>query len=233
MEKYRFNNLERFVIWKNYDYKCFWCGEPLRFKDTTVDHVFPENVLEIPGKLEQIKFHYQLPDSFEINNFENWVSAHAICNSRKHKKLFANSPFFIMSLTEINKKSEQIKKEYQKFCSNQSKDRVLGKLISDLENNTISPDDLIELLKKEIPFENVSSVPLLKTNERTHIPEGAKILEINRREGYVRVVVGNRAGNVPIDEVPDRSWMCWTCHNYGPWNGNQCINCGHFSSPFD
>lgn len=106
-------------------------------------------------------------------------------------------------------------------------------MISDLENNIISSDDLIELIKLQIPFENISAVPLLNKNEIMHIPKGVQILEVNRKGGYVRIVLGNRAGNVPIDEIPERNWMCDYCHSYGPWNGNQCINCGHFSNPFD
>ena len=233
MKKYKFTNLERLVIWENYDNKCFWCGEPLRFNDTSVDHVIPESLLENPEKLNQVKFLYKLPENFEINNFENWVPAHMKCNSRKGIKIFENSPVMIMILEQLLKKSEKLKTEYEKLKHRQSKDKVVGKLVSDLENNTISSDDLIELLKDIIPFENASPVPLLKKNEITHIPEDAKVLSVDRNNRHIRVVLGNRAGNVPMDEMPERSWMCDYCHNYGPWNGNQCIICGHFSSPFD
>lgn len=115
MGKYRFNNLEKFVVWKGYECKCFWCGEPLEFKNTSIDQVIPESLLETIGKFEQIKLLYKLPGEFEINNFENWVPAHANCNSRKNKKIFSNSPVMLMVLDQIVKNAEKIKGQYEKY----------------------------------------------------------------------------------------------------------------------
>ena len=83
MTKYKFSNTERFVVWKAYDCKCFWCGEPLEHKQTTIDHVFPEKLLDSKIDFDRMKHFYSLPNDFQINEFCNWVPSHNNCNNKK------------------------------------------------------------------------------------------------------------------------------------------------------
>lgn len=201
----------------------------------SIDHIMPENLLESPENLENIKRDYKLSHDFNINGFENWVPAHNNCNSRKGTKLYTNSPIFIAALGVVSKKSENIKKEYEKLKSSQHKDNAFAKLMIDLEKNSILYDDLaelyhdlVELLKKQMPFGIVSQVPILKENERNHIPEGAQILSIDQNKRYISIVMGDgRRGEVPIDNEPHINWLCPRCKQYGPWNGIICISCGY------
>ena len=231
MSKYVFSNTERFVIWKKYDYKCFWCGEPLEHKHTTIDHVFPENLLEMPDELKRIKRTYSLPVEFEINDFCNWVPAHSNCNAKKSRKVFINSPAFLMIVDQVIKKADDVKKSYQNLKKRIKKDKVIMKLLSDLENNSITTKDLYKLVEATNNYPIYNPKPIINTEELTHLPEGWQVISINRDHGKIRITNGSIGADIPIDVDPDRSWMCPTCKNYGPWNGNRCAICGYSSFP--
>lgn len=83
MAKYRFKTEQRFALWKASDRKCFWCGEPMVFREVTVDHIFPERLLNEPQELQRIAAEYGLGTEFAINDFCNWVPAHGRCNQEK------------------------------------------------------------------------------------------------------------------------------------------------------
>lgn len=231
MTKYKFSNTERFVVWKAYDCKCFWCGEPLEHKQTTIDHVFPEKLLDSKIDFDRMKHFYSLPNDFQINEFCNWVPSHNNCNNKKSYNLITNSPAFLMIVESIIKKSSQVKKAYDNLTKQISKDKLLMKLLSDLEKNKITNEDLILLLNDTSKF--YIDIPEVTEDELTHVPAGWKVMSINRQLGKLRVVSGNYAGDVPIEIMPDNSWICPTCQKYGPWDGNKCASCGHYNSPFE
>lgn len=231
MSKYKFNNAERFIVWKTYDCKCFWCGEPIEHMNTTVDHVFSESLLDDTAELERVKLFYSLPDDFEINDFCNWVPSHGNCNSKKSKKLFKKSPAFVMVVEQIAKKAVVAKKAYYKLLSQNSKDKVIMKILADLDNDTISDEDLFTLLETTSKY--YFNIPKLDQDELLHVPDGWKIVSIDRKHGRIRVINGDGSGYVPIGEKPDSTWLCPICKNYGPWDGVKCTMCGHFIDPMD
>lgn len=229
MIKYKFSNTERFIVWKSYGCKCFWCGEPLEHQQTSIDHLFPEKLLADKIEFNRIKLVYSLPTDFEINDFCNWVPAHISCNSKKASKLLKNSPAFLIIVEKVIKQSTAVKKSFQNLKKRILKDKVIMKLLADLENNNISDHDLLNLLESTSIYH--LNMPELFDNEITHLPKGWKVLSIDRKVGKMRVVSGFSAGDIPIDKEPDKSWMCPTCYCYGPWNGNKCLSCGHHHHP--
>ena len=109
-KKHKFSSPERFALWQIHKFQCFWCGEPLRIVDCTVDHVIPESLLEKPDALQRRHDYYSLPEGFEINNFCNWVPCHAKCNSKKKETLHKASPAMIAILHELDKKAIEAQK---------------------------------------------------------------------------------------------------------------------------
>jgi len=229
MKKYKFSTTEKFVIWNSYSNKCYYCGEPLKFDKTTIDHLFPEHLLNKKLELEKIKLNYSLPTDFKINDFCNWVPAHSSCNGKKSVSIINNSPMFLLAIERIQEKSKVIKKRYNKLKKTVAKDKIIGKLLMDLEKDNITQEDLLSLIEStSIYFYNK---PKIHKKQLTHLPNGWKVLSLNERDGVIGVTNGLISGNIPTDITPHASWACGTCHSYGPWDGNKCCNCGHYNSP--
>jgi len=226
MTKYIFNNLERFVVWNTYGCKCFWCGEPLPFKDITIDHVLPEDLIEKPDEFQRIKINYQLQDDFDINNFCNWVPSHSNCNSRKSRSVFENSPAMIFILHKLYSKAKDVHSSYNKLQKRQDKDKIIGKLLAELEIGKISDYDLIVLLK-QINSRHAWKFQEIEKDKLTFVPKGWEIMSENKNKRYLSITNGVIAATVPTDIEPDRTWFCYNCKNYGPWMGNRCVNCGY------
>ena len=213
------------LFWNSLECKCFWCGVPLSLLETSIDHVIPESLIEKPDELERIKINYHLPDNFEINNFCNWVPAHSNCNSRKSKNIFDNSPAFIFILQQLCRQSKKSELQYLRLIKRQKRERIIGKLMADIELANITDTDLIELLKLtnsrySWKYNQIDKEKLI------HVPEGWEVIEENARKGYLVITDGIGLATVPTNEEPDRTWFCYNCRSWGPWSGNRCINCG-------
>ena len=144
MRKYKFSQIERFAIWKAYNYLCFHCERNLKWKDLTIDHLFPESLLNNPKGFVIIKKAYSLKSDFHINDFVNWVPAHDICNNKKGDFLPLRSTDFAM----VNKLSAIARNTHDKLLTEQCKDEVLGKILSHLENGSIISSELYKLIEK-------------------------------------------------------------------------------------
>jgi len=232
MEKYRFNIHEKFSVWKAFDCKCFWCSEPMSFKHVTIDHLFPENLLESPTALEQIKVKYNLPDFFEINDFSNWVPAHSYCNSSKGARIIRESNGFHMLIEKVLKTSSNSCRIYGKMLRIKKKDKVIGDILTNLRNNTITNHDLLSLFERtkigEYNYLNIIN------NLKIMIPPGWEFAGFDDFKNMY-VTKGTRSGIVPvrerIEEI-DHTWKC-TCGNYGPWQGTRCLSCGQQNNGWD
>jgi hypothetical protein len=147
-KKHRFSYIERVSVWQAYDGQCFWCGEPLPLKHLTVDHVIPESLLSDPEVLERIKHEYRLPARWEINSYANWVPAHPDCNGRKAANLLPSSPAFLLLLDGVVKRAPRSKALDQHWRKQRRGDRVLAHLMVALEDNTLTPADVLAVLEQ-------------------------------------------------------------------------------------
>ncbi len=145
MAKYNFSKAQRYALWKIHDGRCFWCGEPIRYRDVTIDHVIPESLADKPDELARIKTLFSLPDEFQINGYCNWVPCHGTCNSSKQDKIFKASPAMVKILEGIEKQSEEAAQIEQKVINNKQIDGILGRLDALVEKDAISNVELVEL----------------------------------------------------------------------------------------
>lgn len=224
--KYQFSAAERFGVWEVYGGQCFWCGMPIEFPQTTVDHIIPETYADKPQELARIKVLYGLGDSFEINGFTNWVPAHGICNSEKGKQLFTPSPAMVAFLHEVAKRAPKAKAVSEKVIADGKKAKILARLETAIGAGIVSKSDIEELFSgiEPLPSEGAAGLPILR-----HITPQWRVL---RAEGNRLVVTdGTRVGMTSAEEEADFSWLCGNCHHYGPWNGVICLTCGVRSQP--
>lgn len=228
ISKYKFNNTEKYSVWQTHGFKCYWCGVPLELMHVSIDHLLPENLSDKPDEFQRIKNHYLLPETFKINDFCNWVPTHNNCNSKKGHTIFNNSPAFLAFITDVIKKSDQARNTYQKLVVKRNKDKIIGKIVSNLEQNYITNEDLILLLKDTCNIQEVET----KTSEiRIKIAGEWKVISTNNNLAVVSN--GHLVGITPTSRNPDVSWTCPYCGSLGPWSGVRCLTCGRMSDPND
>jgi hypothetical protein len=161
-KKKKFNELERFAIWKCHGERCWRCTEPLSFKETTIDHFFPENLLDEDDKRKAILIKYGLnDDKFKINGFENWLPCHNHCNLKKGTVIPEFVPGNMLILNKLIAKSEVVKRTVLKLSSDKNKDKVFASILYSLDNGAISYEDLIDFIN---PLNNEVKVQLLPKN---------------------------------------------------------------------
>ena len=225
MEKYKFSSTERFVIWKTYSYRCFHCGQPLKWRDLTVDHLLPECLLYRPDYFDAIKDEYSLKSDYSINEFGNWVPAHDRCNNRKSNFVPYRSELFAKKIEKVIIFSNIARKVFDRLLKQRHKDKILAKILSKLENSTINTADLYQLIEKSTIL--YFGLPETEPEDIIHVPDKWKIMRINKQKKYLTVTDGQRMGIVPMAYHPHTSWRCPSCKRYGPWNENKCLACGN------
>jgi len=225
MGKYKFSHIERFVIWKTYNYRCFHCGLPLKWKELTIDHLLPECLLYRSGSFSAIKKEYCLKNDFCINDFGNWVPAHDNCNNTKADYVPHHSPYFAEMIEKANHFSHVARNVYRKLIKHCSKDKVLAQILSKLKDGSITTSDLYQLIEKTTIL--YFGFPAVEPEDILHLPDKWKIMRVNKKQKYLTVTDGKETGIVPLAFLPHCSWRCPSCRHYGPWEKNRCLRCGN------
>lgn len=145
--KYRFSTPQRFGVWLAHGSRCFWCERPIEFRDATVDHVVAESVQNKPKKLQALRDLYALGDHFHVNDYENWVPSHGICNGRKGVHLEPSaSAAMIEIFRRLRSKASAARRIAKPFETEQPRSKVFARILTAIENGTVTADDIRELL---------------------------------------------------------------------------------------
>lgn len=220
MDKRKFNLFERYAIWKCHEERCGLCSEPMRYKQVTVDHFFPETLLENDKERIEILKEYGINDiDFNINDFENWLPAHAICNQQKSTKIPKFSPGHALILENLISKSDKVRQTYLKMSQDKKKDKIFLYLINALEQEKISFDDLLESIKPFSEKENIQFIP----NDIILLSGGYWFHRENiAREGYCTCEQNHCVGY-------NEKVYCYFPSDLSPW----VIKTGLFSKCYD
>ena len=77
----RFNIKIRVAVWRANDRKCFFCSEPVEFRNLEIDHIIPEGI--DPQLLSATLRRLAMPPDYDLNSLPNLVPTHHDCNRRK------------------------------------------------------------------------------------------------------------------------------------------------------
>jgi hypothetical protein len=168
MGKHRFTKAEEFAIWKHHGPWCFWCEEPLRWIEVTIDHYIPEYLENYPAELDEVRAQYGLPSNFVVNDYCNWLPCHAHCNRNKGPELPIPIHVAASILRSLAKHAEKIRSIEQKIKNDVKKDRLIGQVAVALEANKLARDEVRALLAQ----------PAIQQDED---------IELLRRETYLDV----------------------------------------------
>lgn len=147
MKKRIFSPAEKYAIWHCHGRRCWLCFEPLRLKDTTVDHFFPESLLTDDARRMEILREYGLGDDFDINSFMNWLPCHNHCNQIKGDRTLGFVPGYMLILQQLIKLAPKVQQTANTISSNARKDELFGKLFAALESEALTIDDLRQLME--------------------------------------------------------------------------------------
>jgi hypothetical protein len=146
-KKRRSSYAERYAVWLCHGPKCWWCHEPLRIWETTIDHVLPESLLDDEAARRDILTQYGLPESFNINGYENWLPCHTHCNQQKGAIALTFVPGHKAILDRLKSKAGEAERAARSVTANIAKDKVFRSIFAGLEQRTISVRDLEDLLQ--------------------------------------------------------------------------------------
>jgi hypothetical protein len=145
MAGFRFSYTQRYAIWKAYGGRCFYCEQPIDFRELTIDHIVPESLLNDLPQLANLRTEYGIDDvvpGFQINDVLNWVPAHARrCNAGKSNSSLPKK-LLLLCLQEVQKKLPSVKEEMDKLEQSRSRSHAIGSLSSAIENSHLSIDDV-------------------------------------------------------------------------------------------
>jgi hypothetical protein len=159
-KKRKFDILERYAIWKFNEERCWLCTEPLLFKEVTIDHFFPENLLLDKPLRDTVLGEYGLNDElFQINGFENWLPSHHKCNEKKSTEPPKFIPGNVIVISKLIQKSEKVKKTVLKLKKTSQNSKVFARLLYALENQKITTEDLADFINPHLNNEKIEILP--------------------------------------------------------------------------
>ena len=222
--KYRFSPAERYGVWEAHNCQCFWCGHPVSFLDTTIDHVIPEVYEYNEDDFRRIQTSYGLPNTFQINGFENWVPAHSYCNARKGRESVWS---FTRDCGNSRKGAERVL-EAQRKCEKLLADKKNGAIVAWIESavsrKIVSVAEIEALIHKieseayEINRGSPLGIEDALGSRRRDVPEGWDLVRVEGRLLFLEK--RGCTGFTSADFPPDPSWQCAKCrftgHGTGP-----------------
>lgn len=155
----------RETLWKVYKKRCFYCLDPLSYKNLHIDHVIPRSIDK-----KKVIDEYNLEPQFEFDSYYNLVPSCTSCNIKKSSNLFEKMRMlYLLDVIERNiSKLENFEKSLRKKDDDAElsiniqkaikEDKVFEilKIINENTLTTLEHGALIEILKKIHPISMLS-----------------------------------------------------------------------------
>jgi len=229
MSKYKFKPNERYALLEVHDWKCYQCSTPIVLNTMQVDHLIPESILLDMDELARIIKYYSLPTDFNINSYENWAPMCPTCNSKKKDTKMRQSEALLFRFEELAKKAMKARKIEARLNREKELDQQMISLLDSIFSNEINLLDVIRTLNAFLDADKILRIDnSMIGSVKTLVGNQWKPIDVDS-QGLVIVSNGVQNGLTPDIDHTTIHWMCPTCGEYGPWNGCQCLSCGHFS----
>ena len=219
---YRFSAPERYAVFTAHRERCWLCNERVSLSDFQVDHIIPESLGGKP-ELKAILVGYGVPETFNINSYENWAPAHPACNLKKTNLVLRPSPIIQAQVQLAERRAAKARDLAEKYASDRRIDSAIQELIFAHETGRLSGKQqqrvvgVLAALHRENREAEDKAEPLNFAPWLTIVGETEHYYHLQGPGGMV--------GSRPKAEKLDPSWDCPRCGPTG-WNGARCITCG-------
>lgn len=231
MGKYKFSRVERFAVWQTYGGACYWCRSPIKFSVMEVDHLIAESLANDAEALKKTISEFGLPETFNVNEFANWVAACGECNRQKAAMKIRNSPKFLFVLGQVSDRADRCRELAKDLLTDKEKDNLLAKLAAAIERSEFDENEFKEvganLFAKYTP-----AIQVLKSCTEGLYLKGEWYIVNRHGSGLVSVAGPKGVGVTVIGDDPDPNYKCEKCGDWGPWQGIKCVGCGHSQEPW-
>jgi predicted RNA-binding Zn-ribbon protein involved in translation (DUF1610 family) len=159
----------RVALWKANQQRCFYCSDPISYRDLEIDHLVPQKIQK--KELENLCQRIALPMDFDPDALYNLVPAHHNCNNRKAGDLFTDKTL-LFYLEIWAKKQKNVNCELQRFERSAAHDQHLIAIAKSVESGEITKQQIVQF---------VASIPRPanpKPSEPLVITFGANVSEL-------------------------------------------------------
>lgn len=231
MSNYKFDNNERYAVWKTLGPNCQWCKEPVEYKDCHIDHIIPETLINDSQNLAKVFTNYGLETSFNLNSFENWVPIHPSCNQSKSAIVIHGTPIIQQLLEHVKSKvteTEALRDKWKNQNQTAKLERIIEKgFLSGTIDRQVINNIFLRIDDSVSPIVGMTASTI--NNQVIYIPQINNWKVIKTETEFYTVEKEGKTGILPIGSTPDPKWLCINCKHYGPWDGNKCLNCNKTS----
>jgi 5-methylcytosine-specific restriction endonuclease McrA len=117
----------RLALYEEWDRRCIWGREPLRFNELEIDHLIPKSLSG--EELDRILADYGLPSSFDLYALTNLVPSCRFCNATKGSKPVPSAPIIKVHLEKARKLAPKIQLRADEFERDQDMDSALARIL--------------------------------------------------------------------------------------------------------
>lgn len=144
MARQYFANIERRAFFEAYDARCFYCAQPLTYKESELDHLVPLSLEDTDQKWTVFE-KLGLPTSYDLRGDQNIVVACSQCNSEKRALLLNPNRMAIM-LAKAESRVAAVQQLREKYSRVVTSDKLVLALIAAYEKGITTPDEVNKLL---------------------------------------------------------------------------------------
>ncbi|MEV8512864.1 hypothetical protein [Dactylosporangium sp. NPDC051484] len=100
------NRLLRLALLEEWEWRCYWRGEPLTFSTAQIDHIIPRTVK--PLRLAELIVQHHLPAGFDLDAPANLGPICAYCNNDKRNRDYLEAPAVHAKLDDARRRAPAV-----------------------------------------------------------------------------------------------------------------------------
>lgn len=127
------DDIVRAALFYEYEGKCFYSNEPLRYKEMHIDHVIPQGLTK--EEFQHVISILGLPEDFNINSLYNLVPCNPNVNEVKNKNIYPETFLGHCIYDKTTKKVDKVKHRIERLKKDKNIDKAIAKLVATAEGS--------------------------------------------------------------------------------------------------
>jgi hypothetical protein len=149
VKKRTFSIAERVAIWRAWDKKCVYTGEPIAFRDLEIDHIIPEEMLHRPDEIQALRRRLNLANDFDLNSFANWVPTLHHANRQKAARQFTDAAV-LYYLELARAKYPGVRREHDRLQREGRTEKHLTAVARLVDDGALTVEEVVDFLRLNV-----------------------------------------------------------------------------------